>query len=111
LNANVDASTTFDVQCTNGTSYAVELNAGNNAGTANDTTTRRMENGGEFVGYDLYQNPGRTTHWGTITEGSELSGASGSGSAETHTVYGRVAPQATPSAGVYDDVVQIAVQY
>jgi spore coat protein U-like protein len=111
LSSNIDVNTTFSVQCTNGTPYDIELNAGNNAGTALDTTTRRMENGGAYVSYNLYQNAGRTIPWGTGLEGNEVTGATGSGSAQSYTVYGRVPPQATPAPGLYDDVIQIDVQY
>ena len=111
LNSNIDATATFSVQCTNGTPYEIELNAGSNAATPLDTTTRRMENGGVYVSYNLYQNSGRTTQWGTQAEGAESTGGTGNGSAQSYTVYGRVPAQTTPAPGVYDDVIQIAVQY
>jgi spore coat protein U domain-containing protein, fimbrial subunit CupE1/2/3/6 len=111
LSSNIDVNTIFSVQCTNGTPYDIELNAGNNAGTALDTTTRRMENGGEYVSYNLYQNAGRTIQWGTVLEGNEVTGATGDGNAQSYTVYGRVPAQATPAPGFYDDVIQIDVQY
>jgi spore coat protein U-like protein len=111
LSSNIDVNTTFSVQCTNGTPYSIELNAGNNAGTALDTTTRRLENGGAYVSYNLYQDASRTVQWGTVLEGDEVTGATGNGNAQSYTVYGRVPSQATPAPGLYDDVIQIDVQY
>ncbi|MGH8409790.1 MAG: spore coat protein U domain-containing protein, partial [Pseudomonas sp.] len=60
--SNAQGSVT--AQCSALTPYTISLNAGSNAGTANDVTTRRMINTNaaittnNFVGYQLYSNAG-----------------------------------------------------
>lgn len=105
LSANTDASMTFTVTCTNGAAYTISMNDGQNA----SGTTNRMANaaGTEFVSYELYQDSNYSTVWDAT---STVSGT-GTGTAQTYTVYGRVPPQATPSAGTYTDTVTITVTY
>jgi spore coat protein U-like protein len=104
LNANVDQTSTFDVQCTNTTPYDIGLDQG-----LNFSGSRRMDDGGgNFVSYALYSNAGRTTVW---DDGANLVNATGTGSVVTHTVYGRVPPQTTPAPGNYTDTVTIEVTY
>ncbi len=109
LNANIDQTSTFVVKCTSGTSYDIGLNAGSTAGGT--TTTRKMSDGaGNTVDYQMYSDSGRTSNWGD-TVGTDTVSATGTGSDQTYTVYGRVAPQATPPAGNYTDTVTITVTY
>ena len=57
---------TVTAQCSALTPYTIALNAGANAGTANDVTTRRMKNtnaavtANNYVGYQLYQDAAHT---------------------------------------------------
>ncbi|MEM7301675.1 MAG: spore coat U domain-containing protein [Pseudomonadota bacterium] len=110
LTANIDATTTFDVTCSNGTTYDIGLNAGTTAGGT--VATRKMFNGGtaEDVDYTMWTNAARTTNWGN-TVGTDTQSATGSGSAQTYTVYGRVPPQTTPTPATYTDTVTITVTY
>ncbi len=111
LNANVDSSTTFTVQCTDTTPYEIGLDNGNNflAGT------RRMKNGTAYVNYDLYQDAARGTPWGDYAPGAAIGAnaetSTGDGTPQTFTVYGRVPPQTTPAPATYSDVVTITVEY
>jgi spore coat protein U-like protein len=105
LNAAVDQTSTFDVQCTNTTPFDIGLDQGQNFGA-----TRRMTDGTSFVSYALYSNAGRTTAWGD-TIGSDTVAATGTGSAVSYTVYGRVPAQTTPAPGSYNDTVTIEVTY
>lgn len=106
LNANVDQTSGFNVQCTNTTPFNIGLNNG-----ANFSGTRRMADGsGNYVNYDLYQNTGRTTAWGT-TIGTNTLAATGTGASVGYTVYGRVPTQTTPAPGNYSDTVTISVTY
>lgn len=111
LAANVDASTTFGVTCTNTTPYSIGLDAGAHGSSVSD---RKMKGGAantEFVNYQLFQNAGRTANWGNTVGTDVLSGQTGSGSAQTITVYGRVPAQSTGSPGAYTDTVTITVNY
>ena len=103
LNSNKDTSMDFTVTCTNGAAYTIAMDNGQNA----NGTTNRMKNGSEYVSYELYQD----SSYGTVWDASSTVGSTGTGTAQTFTVYGRVPPQATPSAGTYTDTVTITVSY
>ncbi|WP_395673878.1 spore coat U domain-containing protein [Inquilinus sp.] len=118
LNANVDGQTavsgtgSIQVQCTNGTSYQIGLNAGTNPSAPGDVNTRRMKNGTEFVSYQLYQDSARTTVWGNTTgAGGNVVTKTADGTVQSTQVFGRVPPQTTPTAAVYTDTVTITVTY
>lgn len=108
LNSVIDATSTIQVQCTTSTPYNIGLDAG--AGSGATVTTRKMTNGGSTVNYSLYSDTGRTTVWGN-TIGSNTVTGTGSGSAQSFTVYGRVPVQATPASGAYTDTVTVTVTY
>jgi spore coat protein U-like protein len=48
--------------------------------------------------------------WGT-TIGTDTVAGNGNGTSQTLTVYGRVPPQTTPPAAVYNDTVNVTVTY
>lgn len=108
LTANVDATTTVAVQCTNATPYNVGLNAG--TGTGATVANRKMTSGTKTVTYSLYSNSGRTTIWGN-TVGTDTVTGTGSGSTQSLTVYGRVPAQTTPAPATYTDTIVATVTY
>src|ERR1700750_1104422 len=96
LAANVDQTSTIQVTCTNTTPYNIGLNAG--TGTGATVAVRKMTSGANTVNYTLYSNSGRTTVWGN-TVGTDTVAATGNGSAQSYTVYGRVPSQTAPAPG------------
>ncbi|MCP4071578.1 MAG: spore coat U domain-containing protein [Hyphomicrobiales bacterium] len=108
LAANVDATATLSVQCTNTTPYDIGLDAG--VGSGATTAVRRMSAGAETVDYLMFSDAGRITNWGNNVSTDTVTGA-GDGSAITHTIYGRVPAQTTPSSGTYQDTVTVTVTY
>lgn len=108
LTANVDNTATLAVTCTDQAPYSIGLDAGKNP---TGSGVRQMTDGsGNFVSYALYQDNARTTPWGN-TANTDMETGTGSGSAQTITVYGRVAPQTTPPAGIYNDTVAVNVTF
>ncbi|ESZ69607.1 MULTISPECIES: spore coat protein U domain-containing protein [unclassified Mesorhizobium] len=108
LTANADATGQVSVTCTPSTAYTVSLNGGTTGGTP---TNRKMSKGAERVTYGLYKDAARSQPWGDAgTPGSTVAGT-GTGTAQALTVYGRVPPQTTPSAGVYTDTVVVTITY
>ncbi len=105
LISNIDAVGAVSVTCTPATTYAIRLNGGDEGAP----TARKMSNGTDKISYGLYQNPQRDQPWGDI-EGAMALGT-GSGIVQSHTVYGRVGPQATPPPGTYRDTVVVIVDY
>jgi spore coat protein U-like protein len=106
--ANVDQSSTIQVQCTNTTPYNIGLDAG--VGSGATVAVRKMTSGGATVNYTLYSDSGHTTVWGT-TIGTNTVAATGNGAAQSYTVYGRIPAQTTPAPGTYADTVTVTVTY
>jgi spore coat protein U-like protein len=97
------------VQCTNTTPFNVGLNAGN--GTGATITNRLMSSGASTLPYQLFRDAGRTQNWGNTVGTDTLSGT-GSGAAQSLTVYGLVPiPGTQPAPGSYSDTVQVTVTY
>ena len=69
-----------------------------------------MISGSATIDYKLFSESTRTTNWGNTVATDTVSGT-GSGSAITYTVYGRVIVQATPAPGTYTDTMTITVTY
>lgn len=108
LNAAVRANTSMSVVCTAGKAYQVSLNGGSyGSGGA-----RRMKNAatGEMVGYQLSSSLDGSA-WGDGSGGALPLGSTGTGVAQSITVYGRVSPQATPSPGDYKDSVTATLYF
>ena len=107
--ANIDQTSTISVTCTNTTPYNVGLDKGANGASV---TTRQMKGGptNELINYSLWTNAGRTANWGN-TAGTDTLAGTGNGAAQAMTVFGRVAPQTTPTPGTYTDTVTVTVTY
>jgi spore coat protein U-like protein len=108
LVANVDNSSTLQVQCTNTTPYNIGLDAGTGSGAT--VAVRKMTSGASTINYSLYSDSARTTVWGN-TVGTNTVSATGSGASQSYTVYGRVPPQTTPAAATYTDTITVTVTY
>lgn len=108
LAANVDQTSTLQVQCTNTTAYNIGFDAGTATGAT--VTSRQMSNAGATVAYALYSDTGRTTNWGN-TIGTDTVSATGNGAAQSYTVYGRVPLQTTPAPATYTDTITVTVTY
>jgi spore coat protein U-like protein len=111
LAANIDQTTTLSVTCSNGAAYDVGLDAGSVTGS---TIPARLLGGtgtpAPTVAYQLYRDAARTLVWGQTAGTDGLSGT-GNGSAQTLTVYGRVAPQTTPAVGTYTSTVTATITF
>jgi spore coat protein U-like protein len=106
--AVLDANTTLSVTCTSTTPYDVGLNAGTAVGA---TVTNRMMTGpdGALLQYSLYSNSSYSTNWGN-SAGSWVAGT-GTGAAQTLTVYGQIPSNQFPAAGNYKDTIIATVNY
>ena len=108
LTANVDQTSTVQVQCTNTTPYNIGLDAG--TGTGATVAVRKLTSGGANVNYTLYSDAGRTTLWGNTVSTDTVAGTA-NGASQSYTVYGRVPAQTTPAPGTYTDTVTVTVTY
>lgn len=108
LASNTDQTSTIQVTCTNTTPYNIGLDAGTGSGAT--VAVRKLTSGGSTVNYSLYSDSGRTTVWGT-TIGTDTVAATGSGTGQNYTVYGRIPAQTTPAPGSYADTITVTVTY
>jgi spore coat protein U-like protein len=108
LVANVDNTSTLQVQCTNTTPYNIGLDVGTATGAT--VAARKMTSGSNTINYALYTDSARSLLWGN-TVGTDTVAAVGSGIAQSYTVYGRVPAQPTPAAGTYADTITVTVTY
>lgn len=106
LSANIDATSTINILCTNTTPYYVNLSYGSSY-----SSTRRMSFGSNKVNYNLFQDFARSLFWGPNYNVDGVSGT-GIGVTQNLTVYGRVfSGQATPPSGSYADTITATVTY
>ncbi|KPN21443.1 hypothetical protein AO715_13095 [Xanthomonas sp. Mitacek01] len=108
ITGNRDQVSAVNFSCTGRTPWNVGLDNGLNA----SGTIRRLRLGGtaNYVRYELYRDAGRTARWGTTT-GSDTAAGTGTGAAQSVTVYGRVPSGQTVPAGSYTDTVTVTVTY
>jgi len=113
LASALNQQTTLSVTCSNTTPYNVGLDAGTVSGS---TVASRLlagtatGNTGTTVGFQLYQDAGHTTIWGN-TQGTNTVGGTGTGSAQSITLYGQVAAQTTPKPDTYQSTVTATVYF
>jgi spore coat protein U-like protein len=108
ISANIDQTSTLQIQCTNTSPYNIGLNAGTAGGAT--VTARKMTSGGATVNYSLFSDAARTVNWGN-TVGTDTVASTGTGAAQSFTVFGRVPPQSTPAPGTYTDTITVTVTF
>lgn len=105
--ADLDGTADLTLTCSSGTTYDIALDAG--AGTGATTTTRVMQDtSSNPLNYGLYSDASRAVAWG---EDTDVVAGTGSGAAETITVYGRIAQGQYQPVGSYTDTVNVTVIY
>lgn len=112
LTTAVNGSSTLSVTCSNSTPYTVGLDGGTVSGST--VATRLMAgttagNTATTLQFQLYSDSGRSTTWGN-SSGTWVSGT-GSGAAQTLTVYGQVPTQTTPKPDTYQTTITATVTY
>lgn len=104
--ANLDATTTFDIRCTKGTTAILSMNNGINA----DGAQRRLtDSNSSYLNYQIYTDAARSTIWNLSNTVTYLAQNS---SPATVSVYGQIpAGQSDITAGNYTDTVTITANY
>jgi spore coat protein U-like protein len=107
----LDGTATLSVNCTNTVPYKVTLDQGSHpaGGSTDAAPLRRMAAGADMLSYSLYQNSGRTAVWGnTVATGAA---GTGTGSAQSITVYGRVPSGQNAGTGSHSDTVLVTLTF
>jgi spore coat protein U-like protein len=108
LGSAVNATSSITVTCTSALPYTIALDGGLSGAT--NPTQRVMSQASQQVTYGLYRDSARAQAWGDSV-GTNTAAATGSGLAQTLTVYGRVPMQTTPAPGTYSDTVVVTISY
>lgn len=108
VGATIDGTTNLSITCSGGTAYVVSLDAGTGSGAS--VATRKMTSGANTLDYSLYQDAARTQLWGQ-TGGTDTVGGTGSGSAESISVYGQIAAAQPAAVGSYADTITATVTF
>jgi spore coat protein U-like protein len=107
---NVDGSGGLTITCTNGTAWSAA--AGIGSGTGASFASRRMTFSGNTLNYNLYTTAARTIVWGDGTASTATLSGTGTGTAQSVIVYGRVGSgQTSAPAGGYADTIAVTVTY
>ena len=108
--SNFDNTGSLSIRCTNGTAWSATAGVGSGplAGYAN----RKMTAGANVLNYNIYTTAARTVVWGDGSSSTSPIGGTGTGNAQSVTVYGRVGSgQTSVPAGAYTDTVAVTVTY
>jgi len=105
----LNSTTTVFVTCSKATTYDLGLNAGTATGA---TVTNRSMTGpaSSLLNYRLFSNSGRTTNWGN-TVGTDTVAGTGSGAAQSLTVYGQIPAGQLVRPGNYTDTITATLTY
>lgn len=101
----------LSITCTNGAGYSIKIDPGANQETLN-TSDRRMLNGTtDFLPYKLYSDAFTTEVLPNNTNGNYSAAETGSGEAQTHDLWARVAAADLTAAKAltYTDTVTVTV--
>ncbi len=106
LASALDATTNLTVACSSGSAYQVSMDGG--LAGATNPELRQMTRLSNTLTYALYRDTNRTQPWGN-TMGDNTLSSTGTGSQQSHPVYGRIPTQAVPPPGTYSDTVVVTV--
>ena len=70
----------------------------------------RQDSGTDRMDYDLYQDPGRTIHWGDRS-GRDTLEVLATGAPQTVPIYGQIPAGQRVRDGTYSDTITITVLY
>ncbi len=117
FSSNTPAQSTITVTASNGVNYSIGIDGGQHVGGGRHL----QDSGTNQVLYELFMDSSYANTWGddcaggTYTMGGLatcMTGLTGTGSAQSHTVYGLITTLApTQPAGSYTDTVTVTVVY
>lgn len=108
--APVQGQTAITLVCGPGITAEISLDAG--SGPGGNTNRRRMEQdaGSDQMDYDLFQDPGRTVHWGDRS-GVDTLEVTTTGVSLAIPVYGQIPGGQRVRDGSYSDTITVRVLY
>lgn len=85
------------------------LSIGIDGGQSGNIAQRTMTAGGQSIRYQLYQDTSRINIWGVNANSNSISVVSATSGGVR--IYGRIPAGQNPPAGIYDDVVNITLNF
>jgi spore coat protein U-like protein len=105
----LSGTTTVQATCSTAAPYNIGLNAGTATGAT--VTTRKMTGpGGALLNYGLFQDSGHATNWGN-TVGTDTVASTGTGAAQSFTVFGQIPASQFVQAGSYSDTITVTLTF
>jgi spore coat protein U-like protein len=105
----LDGTATLTATCSSGSAYNIGLNQGVASGAT--VSNRSMAGpGGQLLKYSLFRDSSRTINWGN-TVGTDTAAATGTGSAQNFTIYGRVPASQNVAPGAYQDTITATLTF
>ena len=101
---DTNISTSIAVTCDTASSFEVTLSAG--TGTF---ASRTLVSDANLLAYNLYVDPAHVTIWGDGSPGTTT--ASGTGTSDNFTVYGRIPARQNASVGSYSDTITVTITF
>jgi spore coat protein U-like protein len=106
----VQGQTTIQLLCGAGTVAEVSLDAGSGSGGSTSRRGMEQEGGLDRLDYDLFQDPGRTIHWGDRS-GVDTLEVQATGSQQALPVYGQIPGAQRVRDGIYSDLITVRVMF
>jgi spore coat protein U-like protein len=104
-----NGASTITATCSNLAPYNIGLDPGTSTGAT--VTTRKMTGpSSSLLPYSLFRDTGRTLNWGN-TIGTDTVASTGTGAAQSFTVFGQIPAGQFVSAGSYSDTITATVTF
>jgi spore coat protein U-like protein len=108
--AALNTTSTLTVQCNNTVPYNVGLDAGTSTGATVTTRAMTGPTGSLPLPYGLFSDSAHSINWGN-TVGTDTVPGTGTGVAQTLTVYGQIPAGAGNRPGAYTDTITVTITY
>jgi len=108
-----DVDTEVTMTCTKGSTPALQISLGSNAGVG---TVRKLRKGAtsDYLSYALYSDSFGGTEWDNTGAGvaaTTPTGTTGGTGSDTTVIYGRIPSSQDVPVGSYSDIVRVTVNY
>lgn len=102
--SSTDGVGAIAVSCDESTTYTLSLSSG-----AGSQSERTLVGNGAALAYNLYTNAAHSEIWGDASGGTAT--VSGTGTAGSHPVYGRIRAGQNVTVGSYADAITVTLDY
>lgn len=104
----IDSTATVTATCTNTTAYNILINGGLSSGGTYQWNLAGPN--AALLAYRVYRDAGRTAYWGG-TAGFDGVAGTGTGTAQSVTLYGRIPTKQYAVPGSYADTITVTLAY